>query len=83
MASQDQAPDEPFGDDFAKTFSSRKSEADEFYRHIIGETANPEQRLVSRLAYAGLLWTKHRCRLAGGGSGCSIATPRAKPGPKP
>ena len=58
LASDAQAPEEPFGEAFDATFAARISEADEFYRHVDGDSASPEQRHVSRQANAGLLWTK-------------------------
>ncbi len=58
MAIGDEVPSEPFGVDFDETFAARLAEADEFYHHVIGSHVGPKQRLVSRQAYAGLLWTK-------------------------
>ncbi|MFC1757174.1 glucosidase [Planctomycetota bacterium] len=49
---------DPFDDGFGATFSNRISEADQFYNQTIDTKANDQQRLVSRQAYAGLLWTK-------------------------
>jgi hypothetical protein len=43
---------------FEKTFNKRKREADEFYQEAISLSLTSDQRLVSRQAYAGLLWTK-------------------------
>ncbi len=58
LASEQQAPGEPFGQDFDETFTNRISEADDFYQQVIGQTASREQQNISRQAYAGLLWTK-------------------------
>jgi hypothetical protein len=58
LASEDPILKEPFGNNFDNTFAQRISEAEQFYQHVIGEEANQEQNLVSRQAYAGLLWTK-------------------------
>lgn len=49
---------DPFGPEFDEIFSDRKLEADDFYERIIPESVGPHQRLISRQAYAGLLWTK-------------------------
>lgn len=49
---------EPFGAEFESTFSNRLEETDEFYKHVIEAKIDPQQQLVSRRAYAGLLWTK-------------------------
>jgi hypothetical protein len=46
------------GDDFDNVLNQRRDEADEFYNAIIPSKATDEQRLVSRQAYAGLMWTK-------------------------
>ncbi len=51
-------PEDPLGAPFDQTFSTRIEEADAFYDSVIGKHADDEQRLVSRQAYAGLLWTK-------------------------
>jgi hypothetical protein len=58
LASEEQAPAEPFGEAFNATFATRIDEADEFYRHVDGNSVSPEQQHVSRQANAGLLWTK-------------------------
>ncbi len=58
LSREDQQVDKPFGDDFEQTFSQRMTEADEFYRTVIPEQADAEQKMISRQAYAGLLWTK-------------------------
>lgn len=45
-------------DAFDAVFSKRIAEADAFYAVKIPPSATEEERLVSRQAYAGLLWTK-------------------------
>ena len=45
-------------DGFEALFELRSRECDEFYQEIIPAAASPEERLVSRQGYAGLLWTK-------------------------
>ena len=54
------APDmaEPFGANFDSIFSSRISEADEFYHHINPFPMPEDERNVQRQAFAGLLWGK-------------------------
>jgi len=47
-----------FGDVFHGVFEKRKGEADDFYSMVIPSTLSKEETLVSRQAYAGLLWTK-------------------------
>ena len=47
-----------FGAEFDQTFAKRITEADQFYAAVIPENAGDQQRLVSRQAYAGLLWSK-------------------------
>ncbi len=58
MSVGDEASDEPFGVEFDETFSARIAETDAFYDHVIDRQIEPQQRLISRQAYAGLLWTK-------------------------
>jgi mannosylglycerate hydrolase MGH1-like protein len=36
----------------------RRAEADEFYRAVQPQTATPDERLVQRQAFAGMLWSK-------------------------
>jgi hypothetical protein len=52
------ATEAAFDETFDAKFSTRKSEADEFYKVAIPGTLTDEERNVSRQAYAGLLWTK-------------------------
>jgi hypothetical protein len=49
---------DPFGTAFDHIFATRREEADAFYAGIIPGTATPEERRVTRQAYAGLLWSK-------------------------
>ena len=58
MAIGDDFLPEPFGAEFDATFDARIAETDEFYEQVIDHRIEPQQRLVSRRAYAGLLWTK-------------------------
>ena len=51
-------PADPFGEEFDATFAERIAEADAFYEHVIDRRVGPQQKTVSRAAYAGLLWTK-------------------------
>ena len=44
--------------DFDKVFGQRIAEADVFYASRLPENLTPDQRLVVRQAYAGLLWSK-------------------------
>ncbi len=43
---------------FGNVIDARRREADEFYAHKIGPHHTPEQRSISRQAFAGLLWAK-------------------------
>ncbi len=47
-----------FGPNFDATFTTRIAETDEFYASRCRSNQTPEQRLVARQAYAGLLWSK-------------------------
>ncbi|MCA9213386.1 MAG: glucosidase [Planctomycetales bacterium] len=58
MTIKDHVQSDPFSDDFQATFRQRIAEADQFYETVIPKNASEQQRLVSRQAYAGLLWTK-------------------------
>jgi Mannosylglycerate hydrolase MGH1-like glycoside hydrolase domain len=49
---------EPFGQEFVDAFSNSKKEADDFYKAIIPENLSPEQTLIARRAFAGMLWNK-------------------------
>jgi hypothetical protein len=49
---------DPFGSSFDSMFKTRLSEANSFYAKVIPQSLGPQQQLVSRQAYAGLLWTK-------------------------
>jgi len=51
-------PKSAFGGDFEATFASRLAEAEEFYAERIPAELTPDERLVARQAYAGLLWSK-------------------------
>ena len=43
---------------FDAVFDARIAEADTFYRELLPESADDEDRLVQRRSFAGLLWTK-------------------------
>ncbi len=49
---------QPFGDYFDSLFNLRKKEADEFYATVIPDKVSPDEKLVMRQAFAGMLWTK-------------------------
>jgi hypothetical protein len=48
----------PFGEEFGRTFETRRREADEFYERLAPASDTPETRQVMRQAFAGLLWSK-------------------------
>lgn len=48
----------PFGDDFHAVMENARSEADQFYNHVIPADSSEDERQITRQAYAGLLWTK-------------------------
>ncbi len=48
----------PFDARFDDVFANRITEADDFYRSKISNATNDAERLVSRQAFAGLLWSK-------------------------
>jgi len=45
-------------DHFDETFAERIEEADHFYQDIIPQGTTPEETMIFRQGYAGLLWTK-------------------------
>ena len=49
--------DDPFAD-FETNFQQRKDEADEFYGVVIPEGLSEDAKLVTRQAFAGMLWSK-------------------------
>ena len=44
---------DPFGVEFDEVFDARIDEADDFYNRITPNTLGPQQRNISRQAYAG------------------------------
>jgi hypothetical protein len=51
-------PSDPLGRQFDAVFAARQAEADAFYDDRIAPAATPQERLIVRQAYAGLLWSK-------------------------
>jgi hypothetical protein len=51
-------PTRAFGPEFEKTFSSRRTEADDYFAARCPDCMSDEERSVLRQAYAGLLWSK-------------------------
>ncbi len=47
-----------FGKPFDKVLAARRTEADEFYDEVIPVTANDDEHLVARQAFAGMIWGK-------------------------
>lgn len=60
LFSDEERPAELFGSEFDRLFKVRLAEADDlFYKDgVIHPSLTPEEKLVARQAYAGLLWTK-------------------------
>ena len=50
--------DGPIAADFDQTFRTRREEADAFYAAIVPASSTPDEQLVMRQAFAGLLWSK-------------------------
>src|SRR4051812_19163421 len=50
--------DEPLAADFDQLLGARRSEADQFYAHVIPPTLSADGAMVMRQALAGLLWGK-------------------------
>jgi hypothetical protein len=49
---------DPFGNAFDELFRKRCREADEFYEAIAPKGLTPDEQMVQRQAFAGLLWSK-------------------------
>jgi hypothetical protein len=49
---------DPLGENYSEVFALRLDEADEFHEATRNSPLDPQQRLVTRQAYAGLLWSK-------------------------
>jgi hypothetical protein len=47
-----------FGAAFERVFADRKAEADEFYDALTPADATPDEAMVMRQAFGGMLWTK-------------------------
>ena len=58
LTSSEESGSTPFGKAFSRTFSQRKTEADNFYHSVIPAKADDPHRQIARQAYGGLLWTK-------------------------
>ena len=52
------APEVALGSDFQRIVAERKGEADEFYAELTPATANADEAMVMRQAFAGMLWSK-------------------------
>jgi hypothetical protein len=49
---------DPLGTQFATMIEQRRAEADEFYAELTPSTASPDEAMVLRQSFAGLLWSK-------------------------
>lgn len=58
LFSSEEAPANPFDQDFDKIFQQRQKENEEYYAQIVPSYLSPDEELVVRQAYAGLLWNK-------------------------
>ncbi len=58
LMAEDQIGVEPFGERFDEIFAARIAEADQFYAARMPSALTAEAKLVSRQAFAGLLWSK-------------------------
>jgi hypothetical protein len=48
----------PLGEDFDRVVRQRRAEADEFYAELTPGQASPDEAMVMRQAFAGMLWSK-------------------------
>jgi hypothetical protein len=59
LAAANEAPSsDGIGADFEALFAARRAEADAFYAEVLPDSTTPDERLVMRQGYAGLLWSK-------------------------
>ena len=58
----DTQPEYAFGD-FDQLMSARRGEADEFYAGVLAGDLSDDERMISRQALAGMLWSKQYYRL--------------------
>ena len=58
LYSEDATPSASFGTSFQTVFAQRVREADEFYSQRVDTKLDDQQRMISRQAYAGLMWSK-------------------------
>ncbi|NEU71906.1 glucosidase [Hassallia byssoidea VB512170] len=58
LFAQDEAPQQPFDEDFERIFQQRIDEAEEFYQKRVSCNLSEHENRVVRQAYAGLLWSK-------------------------
>ena len=49
---------DPLGRGFDSVVKQRRAEADEFYAELTPEAAKPDEAMVMRQAFAGMLWSK-------------------------
>jgi hypothetical protein len=48
----------PLGQGYETAFINSKKEADEFYKNILPASLSPQESLIARQAFAGMLWNK-------------------------
>jgi hypothetical protein len=48
----------PLGDQFGQVLAQRRADADEFYMELTPREASPDEAMVMRQGFAGLLWSK-------------------------
>ena len=60
--SRDDPSEQTFGRGFDAVVRDRQDEADAFYADVIPADASPQDRLIARRAFAGLLWGKQLYR---------------------
>ncbi|HEX3358054.1 MAG TPA: hypothetical protein VHS31_13865 [Tepidisphaeraceae bacterium] len=58
LYAENESPKSSFGASFDQLFGQRAKECDDFYNAHIPANLSPEEHLVSRQAYAGILWSK-------------------------
>ena len=49
---------DPLGQEYEDALADSKKEADDFYKNILPDNLTPQEALIARQAYAGMLWNK-------------------------
>lgn len=65
LFAEGEVPEGVFGESFTSVFLDRIEETNTFYSNLPEVAKDPEERMIQRQAYAGLLWTKQFFHFSG------------------